>query len=89
MEEINWSLIMWIGGGFASVIVMLTSILVYLIYTDKQDSRENFAKHESWILAQQNEIKELSESTKIAIEHNTTTIELVKELVMGKKTGGQ
>lgn len=87
MESLEkyWELITWIAGGFGAVFTLLLSAIVYLIYSDKRQSTQRFDKHEQWIMEGQSELKELARTTGIALEHNATAIEFIKELMQTKK----
>lgn len=87
MESLEkyWEVITWIAGGFGVIISALLSAIAYLIYSDKQQSTQRFDKHEEWIMNAHDQIKELSRTTGIALEHNATAIEFIKEWIQNKK----
>jgi hypothetical protein len=70
MESLEkyWEVITWIAGGFGAIFTLLLSAIVYLIYTDKKESKETLQKHEGWILKQQESLHEWGMKTNVAIE---------------------
>lgn len=85
MANFNWDAVLWIGGGFASVIVLLLGIIAYFIRQDRLGLDDRMNKHEGWILEVQKEVRELAQTTAVSLEHNSTTMEILKDLVMKKK----
>jgi len=81
----DWEPILWVGGGFAGVIVILLGWIAYLIKSDRDTNILRLDKHESWIIEVQKEVRELTKSTSVAIEHNSVSIEFIKELVNKRK----
>jgi len=77
----NWEIASWIGGALGAVISVLLGVVIWQLKTDRGAIVMRMDKHEEWIMGNQKEIKELAKTTGIAIEHNATTIEFVKELM--------
>lgn len=69
---------MWILGGMGGMIVILLSVIVYFLKTDKESTKEILGKHEGWFLGQQREIHELSTQTKMISEQTRAAIELIQ-----------
>jgi hypothetical protein len=92
MANLNWDAVLWIGGGFASVIVLLLGIIAYFIRQDrlaieKRESGQDIRmdKHETWILDNQAEAKKMLQQQALVLENNTATIQILKQLVMKNK----
>lgn len=60
------------------MIVILLSVIVYFLKTDKEATRGVLVKHEEWFLGQQREIHELSTQTKLISEQTQAAIKLIQ-----------
>lgn len=67
MDEII-QIALWIGGIFLLVISGLLGWIGVMLRGDQKVVNIRLEKHEGWILKQQEEIRDNSEETKIAIE---------------------
>jgi hypothetical protein len=92
MDNLNWDAVLWIGGGFATVIVLLLTIIAYFIRQDrlaieKRESGQDIRmdKHETWILDNQEETKKMLQQQAVVLANNTTAIQILKELVIKHK----
>lgn len=82
---IDWQPILWVAGIFTVVITGLLTWIGILIRSDRESVVTRMDKHETWIMANQDEIKRISSDTKLAIERNTVAIEYLDKLVLKKK----
>lgn len=78
---IDWTPILWVGGGFGTVIVILLGVIAYFVRSDREQSKIAWTKHDEELQKQHDEIREIQILMRTEQEHSKKRMDEIHEVV--------